>query len=346
MEQNYNDNALDLFRILGTAQVFLGHVITHFAMAHPMVNVIYFIRGVPILFVLCGFLAAKSLDAHSTKSWLLRRAVRILPAFWACIIVNSIIIFLAYDQTPTAKEGLIYAVTQFLGLNFYTGDWLRGYGVGTPNGVLWTITVQVQFFVIAPIIHRIMKNASGRAWALLAAGLTACSIFCRRIEAYIPEILGKLINVTVAPYLYFLVLGMMAWYCRDKLLPILKKYRFAILAGYVLWKLAEIYWQFPHVLDGVLYNTVTTILMAGLIFAFAFCGKFRMKHDYTYGFYLYHMVFINLAVEFGYDAFPTFGTGAVIMAVVVGLTTAGAGLSYHLVESPANALAARRVGNV
>ena len=32
MNQNYNKNALDVFRIIATLQVFLGHIITHFTM--------------------------------------------------------------------------------------------------------------------------------------------------------------------------------------------------------------------------------------------------------------------------------------------------------------------------
>ena len=79
MKKNYNDNALDLFRIVATIQVFLGHFIAHFTLpgnlsgSVPLYNGIYFLRGVPILFALCGFLAAKSLDRYSAKEYLIRR---------------------------------------------------------------------------------------------------------------------------------------------------------------------------------------------------------------------------------------------------------------------------------
>ena len=145
---NTKNNILDAFRILATLQVFFGHVITHFGVTNSLVyNITYFVRGVPILFVLCGFLAAMSIGNKSIKDWYFSRAVRILPAFWACIIINSIIIFVFYGL-PSLKDGILYGVTQIFGLNFYTGDWLRDYGVGTPNGVLWTIPVQIEFFVL------------------------------------------------------------------------------------------------------------------------------------------------------------------------------------------------------
>lgn len=62
MKLDYNRNALDIFRLIATVQVFPGHMVSHFAMQNALVNAVYFVRGVPILFVLCGFLAAKSLD--------------------------------------------------------------------------------------------------------------------------------------------------------------------------------------------------------------------------------------------------------------------------------------------
>lgn len=55
MKIDYNRNALDIFRLIATVQVFLGHMVSHFAMQNALVNAVYFVRGVPILFVLCGF---------------------------------------------------------------------------------------------------------------------------------------------------------------------------------------------------------------------------------------------------------------------------------------------------
>lgn len=81
MRTDYNQNALDVFRIIATVQVFLGHIISHFAMDNPPVNAVYFVRGVPILFVLCGFLAAKSLEGRSVKDWLTVGRSGSFPAF-------------------------------------------------------------------------------------------------------------------------------------------------------------------------------------------------------------------------------------------------------------------------
>lgn len=342
MKRDFRHNGLDLFRMIATIQVFLGHVITHFAMADPPVELVYFVRGVPILFVLCGFLAAQSLDKYDTKTYLIRRAARILPGFWACIAINTVILLLIYDRTPTAREFALYCATQLSGLNFYTGDWLREYGVGTPNGVLWTIGVQLQFFLIAPLLHRLLKQSTLRRSGVVVGALLAVSILLNRSGPFLPALLNKLMGVTVVPYLYFLVIGMAGYYHRDKLIPVLEKYRWALLAGYIFWKIGENHLQFPHIFDGVLYNTVTTALMALVVLSFAFTFRWRVKRDYTYGFYLYHMVFINIAIELGCGTLCFDLSGILLMTGLIAAAVLCAVLSQKFIENPAARLAAKK----
>lgn len=214
-------------------------------------------------------------------------------------MINTILILLVYETKPTILEGGIYAFTQFFGLNFYTGDWLRGYGSGTPNGVLWTIPVQIQFFLLVPFLEKVLKSGSLHGEGMVILVLAAISVLIQKVGGYLPEIVNKLIEVTVVPYLYFLVAGMVVWYHRETVIPTLWKYKRWILVAYIIWKLMENHLAFTHIFDGVLYNTVTTLLVAALFFAFAFYGCWRRKRDLTYGFYLYHMVFINLLLHFG-----------------------------------------------
>lgn len=335
MRIDYNRNLLDVFRLIATVQVFLGHMLSHFAMEHAPFNAVYFVRGVPILFVLCGFLAAKSLENRSVKEWLVGRGARILPGFWVCIAVNTVLILLVYQRKPTVSEGTIYAVTQFFGMNFYTGDWLRGYGSGVPNGVLWTIPVQIQFFLLVPVLAKLLKSKNVRGGGTTVLVLAAVSILLQKSAGFLPEIVSKLIGVTVIPYLYFLVVGMVVWYHRETVIPVFQKRRWLILMGYVIWKWMENHLAFPHIFDGVLYNTVTTLLMAAVIFAFAFCGSWRMKRDLTYGFYLYHMVVINLLLHFGIRSLAPLWKGGILTAGIVIATLILAWLSQRYIEIPA-----------
>ncbi len=308
MEINWRKNNLDIFRIIATVQVFLGHFISHFTFPkEPPFAIVYFVRGVPILFALCVFFAAMSFERikelrGSYKEYYLGRFYRIVPEFYLCICLNTIIIFFLYKNRPSVMEGIIYGITQFCGMNFYTGEWLRGYGVGTPNGVLWTIPVQIQFFILVPILSCILRKLSLRKSVLFVLMLAFISIGLMRICLLLPEIVGKLVGVTVFPYLYFLVGGMVFYIWRETLIPWVKRFRYVILLMYLFWRIVEEFACFPHIFDGVLYNIVTTSLLTTLIFAFGFISDYHMKLDLTYGFYLYHMVFINIVIHcFGYN---------------------------------------------
>lgn len=343
--KQYDRNMLDVFRLLATVQVFAGHAAAHLLgnrLGPNIYQYIHFVRGVPVLLILCGFLAAKSLDGQNTKKWLVGRAARLLPAYWVCVAVNTVIIFSVYSMPPSFCSGIVYAATQFTGLNFYTGSWLRGYGVRAPNGALWTISPQIQFFILAPLIYRLMKKMSPPKAAVFIGGLTGLSILCSRGGVFLPEVLYKLVGVSVFPYLYFLVFGMAAWLFRDRLVPALEKFRWHFVAAYVLWKLFEINISAAHWLNGIDYNVVTTLLLACVIFGFAFRRQWRCPADYTYGFYLYHMVFVNLAIQRGFSSLLPVERGVWILLGIIGMTLLSAILSKKFVEEPAARLVKRK----
>lgn len=115
-----------------------------------------------------------------------------------------------------------------------------------------------------------------------------------------------------------------------------------LLAVYVMWKLAENNLNFPHVLDGVLYNTVATLLMALLVSGFGFRRRIRFSADYTYGFYLYHMVFINIMVQLGLHSFLPPLMGALRIVIIAAAALVAAWLSNRFIEIPAARFVGRK----
>ena len=137
---------------------------------------------------------------------------------------------------------------------------------------------------------------------------------------------------------------MAGWCFRDQIIPALEKVRWLLLPGFILWKLAENHLSFPHLFDGVMYNTVTTLLTALLIFAFGFSFRWRMKRDLTYGFYLYHMVFINIAIHLGYNTLKWNLQSALVVLGITVFPILAAWLSQRFVENPVAKLAKKKEG--
>ena len=160
-----DENCFDWVRIVVALIVFLGHFLTHFEVPSSILfEIAYFVRGVPVFFCLSGFFVARSVERYRPKEFYVRRFVRIYPAMWLCIAVNTVIILITYSVRPTLKELLIYLGTQLSVFQFYTGDWLRGYGVGVPNGALWTITVDIQFYLLAYLLLKWLSKKPLRYW--------------------------------------------------------------------------------------------------------------------------------------------------------------------------------------
>ena len=70
---------------------------------------------------------------------------------------------------------------------FWTPEALRGFGCGTPNGSLWTISVIVQFYIVAWFLKKLTRKKSGLA---LWIGMLICSLaigFVKKASACILE---------------------------------------------------------------------------------------------------------------------------------------------------------------
>lgn len=169
----YENNAFDIIRLWATIQVLVGHCSQHLQIALPIwIRIWFSFPGVVVLFVISGFLVTASWDKmmgqqKKREKYLLKRASRIFPGLWCSIIVSSVCIFLLYPQRPNLLEGFVYTITQFSGCNFYTGDWLRGYGVGAPNGSLWTIIVELQFYVFIMFAWNWLKKQKVISWLII-----------------------------------------------------------------------------------------------------------------------------------------------------------------------------------
>ena len=154
----FKDNAFDLLRILAAFQVMFGHMIEHLELGSAANGLVEFMvrvsqiipgRGVIIFFAISGYLAIPSIENCSLWQYCKKKFARIYPGLWFAFIINTAIISALYGMPQGLRDNLIYVITQTTFFQFYTGDWLRGYGAGTANGSLWTISVLIQFYIIA-----------------------------------------------------------------------------------------------------------------------------------------------------------------------------------------------------
>ena len=145
--------------------------------------------GVDLFFVLSGFLLAlpflRWIDGlapfPALGTYLLRRALRVLPAFYLQLAILVVAGYVATGAWPIdAGQGLAYLSMQF---------WLHP-GMGPLlNGVWWTLPVEWNFYLLLPLLALLLSRA--RAWLVVL--VVAVWVVSFRLAAYESLFTGTLI---------------------------------------------------------------------------------------------------------------------------------------------------------
>ncbi len=293
---NRQGNCLSLIRMIAAFQVMLGHVIEHYELPGnaTVLHATYFLRGVPIFFVISGFLMWFSMGRSRTYlQYLKKRFWRIFPELWAAVFVEIIVLVLLYHNW-NGKQLLLFAFGQGTVFQFWTPPSLKGYGVGTPNGALWTIGVMVQYYIIAWFIYKAMKKRKPIIWVVVLAMSFAISSVGNYITHQLVhrEIIGKLYDQLFIKYLWLFVFGMLLAAFEEQLLPVLQRYWHILLAIALFF-----FWTEWDLFSGY-YLGWSLFLTAGLIgFAYRY-PQFSVRQDISFGLFLYHMTVVNAFVNF------------------------------------------------
>lgn len=229
------------------------------------------------------------------------RCLRIFPALWVSFILllllMAILGAIGVDHLFDVQFWM-WIIGQITLFQYYTPDCLRDFGVGTPNGSLWTIPVEFEFYILLPFVFLCFKRISIQMKFML---LFVVSVLCNLTWALNNEdtMIDKLIGVSVVPYLYAFLLGGLLYLNWDRL-------RTFIAEKFVFW--LAIYMAFCLLLDaypgysiGSLSTLVANLLLGLVTISAALSpvnvGKYLRGNDISYGMYIYHMLVINTFVE-------------------------------------------------
>ena len=298
LSKQASNNCLSLIRIIAAFQVMFGHMVEHLELPinEELFHATYFLRGVPIFFVISGFLIWFSIGRSKTyKQYLKKRFWRIYPELWVAVAIEIFILIILYKGW-IFKDILLFTFGQGTIFQFWTPNSLRGYGVGTPNGALWTIGVMIQFYIVAWFFQKAMSKRKMTTWVIglfVSFGISwVCQYITHNLIA--KEMIGKLYDQTFIKYFWLFYIGMFIAEFKDRLLPILKKYWYVCLAISLLF-----FWTGFDLFSGY-FLLWSTFLTAGLIgFAYRY-PKLSISPDISYGVFLYHMTVVNLFVSLGW----------------------------------------------
>lgn len=336
-------NNFDLIRLFAALQVVIWHLKTYLGLTVPtrsFFDGIKYFPGVPVFFVISGFLIYSSFDRNKDlKQYFKNRILRIFPALWvAFFILFGIIYYFGYEA-GSANKLVKWVVAQLTLFQLYTPEGIRAYIDGNPNHSLWTIRVEFGFYILVPVFFWLARKMNFISMKLLIVILMILSYgyhyYVRSLRP-VNMALYSVLDNDVFPYLFYFLAGVLSYLYFDKLKRFYIGKGMFWLALYLAYVVVigvymGLYDQ-EYFING--YGLVGFLILSQTVISFAFTRP-GLSHDLlkgndiSYGLYLYHLVIIGIFFKNGHYA------NNWAFLPIVSLTVAAAYFSWVLVEKPA-----------
>ncbi len=221
----------------------------------------------------------------------------------------------------------------------WTPKFLEGYGTGSINGSLWTIPVEVTFYILIPFIYLLMRKIGKPHGVLLTivilSFLIQYLIYFLHPDTASLALASKILKATAIPWIGMFCFGILAQRNIERIYPIVAGRVLLFAVIFIVLALISDYAPLYPLLKG--YSNSMGILnylaTCALVLSIAYSGRglsdrILKRNDISYGVYVFHMPVINILVQNEIGGNSGFALAALS-------TIALACLSWFLIEKPA-----------
>lgn len=325
-------NNFDLLRFLLAATVIFAHIIdlthnTTIEYLRPYFDSHIAVTG---FFLISGFLITRSFtNTKTTKAYFIKRANRLLPGYILIITISAI--FLSAVSTLglkpyfTSPDLFKYLLCNYSFLNFLhpclPGVFQSNINCAV-NGALWTLKVEVGFYIIIPFIIPLIQRSARKGIYLIAIYIAALlfRLTMMRYYQFTGNRLFDILGHQLPAFMDYFACGIAMHYYLDKFL----QYKHILLA------IALPLFIFEYHYDLELLRPITqTILIFYFAYSFKVFNNFGKHGDFSYGIYIYHFPLIQLCITLGFfQYYNPYLVGAGIVLTVFILAV----ISWNLLE--------------
>jgi peptidoglycan/LPS O-acetylase OafA/YrhL len=332
MADEFKINNFDLLRILAATQVVLVHSIAHLGLGRPLgLPLVEAFPGVPIFFAISGFLISASFErARDVRSYARNRVLRIYPGLW-CVVLVTVPVAALFGFDFLHLRALLWLACQLVGLIFTPG-FLKSFGFGSYNGALWTIPIELQFYVLLPFFYLGVRTEKSRTAVFGAAWLAfviVAFLYALRAqplaENAIETLPHKLFRYSFIPHIYMFLTGVLLQRLHAQRSRWIVGKGLAWMAAYLVVHFT-VPWGAVGYVAGSLMMAVATISLAYT--APGLSQRLLRGNDLSYGVYIYHGLILNILIELGYVGRISYVPLVIALAFVAGW------LSWRFVERP------------
>lgn len=259
--------------------------------------------GVTLFFIISGFaiynVLEKSGDKFNYFDYLKKRFKAVAPQYYFCLIF--VLLFTGSAIYLSAKS-ILDLVTHFTFThNFFVSTH------GSVNAVLWTMGTIMQFYIIAPVIYKLVKKHP--IMMSLVAMLSTVSIkfilfnifskYSLGFPAYF--VYGRQLFDTIDNFVFGMMLGIML--NRKNNLSMLKNWLlfiFSIVLLLVMIYIGNKYGAYSNGIVGYTWHTILGIILVLMMYSFSgIFSTYKLSKPilwvakYEYGIYLWHFVLVG-----------------------------------------------------
>lgn len=326
-------------RFIAALGVFSFHAMGAFPGDSPFGRALAFVGrdggfGVTFFFVLSGFVLAWSWrPGGSTTSFYRRRFARIAPAYWVAFIYGLLWVF--YAQR-TLWPSTLNAVPAVLGIQAWFPDPAKHFAA---NGVEWSVSAELFFYAMFPVLVRIAHSRVGR-YVLTAAAVLLAFVAPVALRLVLPpEIVSWALNILPAMRIGEFTCGLLlAIALREgRRLLIRPTVAAAIFFACYFFLPMSPSWvpQGPIFLASVL-TVIASLAGADLRGRRTLVASPVLVRlgEWSYCFYLVHQMTTQITLRAAQNLLPGQLVGPIWLVVSLGLSVALAAALYSLVERP------------
>jgi peptidoglycan/LPS O-acetylase OafA/YrhL len=283
-------------------------------------------------FIISGFLITQSYSrSKNLKDYFEKRAKRLLPAYIFIILVCAMGLsaistfkFSAYFLDSALYKYILFNATFLNFLHPCLPGVFNNNAMCAINGSLWTIKIEVSFYIVLPILFHYI-NRSKKKYLLLISMYVIALIYNYALYKVFQNGTNKdnlyfTLTHQLPSLMPYFIAGMALHFYFDEIMKFKNKLILAALAIFGIEYLFN-------------YEIFRPIALAIIVFYLAYSfkpfnnwGKFG---DFSYGIYLFHFPIIQIFVY--YSLFQKFNPSAVLFFAIL-IILAMAYLSWNLLE--------------
>jgi len=329
-QREFKVNNFDLLRLLAATQVIADHFFQHLNIKinNLSLEILYLFPGVPVFFIISGYLISASYERNNNLVIYFRnRALRIFPGLWGVIFI-TVIVFSLTGASFLNKQVIAWLPCQLAGL-IYTPQFLSNYGFGSYNGSLWTIPLELQFYVALPVCYFLAPKKKTNYWfySLLVLFIILNFFYEIKIGENFTDFIPKLISYSFVPYFYLFLLGVVLQRSGIYKTNIIYNKALYWVIGYVVLNLA-----LTGFINPILFSFIRNLILAFCVLSLAYsmpntATKILRTNDISYGIYIYHGLILTLLVQLKLTRYEN-------IFLIIAATYIIAYLSWIFIERP------------